>query len=334
MVRILVIAGVLLALFAVAQGAVQTAGGGRAILSGRQRRIAPRRHWISRTGRITDNRRSTAGPHRASCRLYYSAPVAAYSYKLLQNSGINKVILCGPSHHVPLQGVSIYGPGVIWKTPLGNVICDDTLCNRFLAFDKRFTVAEQAQAREHSLEVQLPFLQTVLKDFRIVPMGMGTQNASDVELLARALESLKLDDHTIMIASSDWQHYRPAAQGYKMDSLGMACLTQLDGDRLQQYLDDGIVEMCGGGPAVAVLRAAIARGANKVKILKYGDSGDITGDKSSVVGYVAVAIYKSTTPAKSSDKKTSETKAKTPEIHRFPIRFRKEEAAGNRSPVD
>jgi AmmeMemoRadiSam system protein B len=239
----------------------------------------------------------------------YSAPVAAYCYKLLQNSGVDRVILCGPSHYTPLRGISVYGPGVSWRTPLGNVRCDDSLCNRLLAFDKRFIVAEQVHAREHSLEVQLPFLQTVLKDFRIVPLALGTQSASEVELLARALESLKLDDHTVMIASSDWQHYRPASQGHEMDSLGMACLTQLDADRLQQYLDDGAVEMCGGGPAVAVLKAAMARGANKVKILKYGDSGDITGDKSSVVGYVAVAINKSTVPAsKSSGKKTSEVK--------------------------
>lgn len=241
----------------------------------------------------------------------YSAPVAAYAYKLLQNSDINKAILCGPSHQVAYQGLALYGPGVSWKTPLGIVKCDDSLCNRLLMFDKRIAVSEQSQAREHSLEVQLPFLQTVLKDFRIVPIGMGTQNPSDVEALARALELLKLDYHTIMIASSDWQHYRPAAQGYKMDSLGMACLMQLDGDRLEQYLDDGFVEMCGGGPAVAVLKAAIARGANKVKILKYGDSGDITGDKSAVVSYVAVAIYKSANPpGKTSDKKATETKAK------------------------
>jgi MEMO1 family protein len=241
----------------------------------------------------------------------YSAPVAAYAYKLLQYSGVDKVILCGPSHQVAYQGIALYGPGISWKTPLGVVKCDDTLCNRLLAFDKRITVSEQSQAREHSIEVQLPFLQSILKDFRIVPIGMGTQDASDVELLAHTLESLKLDDHTILIASSDWQHYHPAAQGYRMDSLGMACLMQLDGDRLQQYLDDGTVEMCGGGPAVAVLQAAIARGANKVRILKYGDSGDITGDKSTVVGYVAVAIYKSTNPAgKSSDVKRTETKAK------------------------
>ena len=141
----------------------------------------------------------------------YSGPVAAYAYKLFQNAGIDKVILCGPSHQVAYKGMALYGPGVSWKTPLGVVKCDDSLCNRLLAFDKRFIVSEQSQAREHSLEVQLPFLQSVLKDFRIVPVGMGTQNASDVELLARALESLKLDDHTIMIASSDWQHYRPAA---------------------------------------------------------------------------------------------------------------------------
>lgn len=234
----------------------------------------------------------------------YSGPVAAYAYKLLEKSKVNRVILVGPTHRVPYQGIAMYGPGVSWNTPLGTVQCDDSLCNRLLSFDRRITVSELSQAQEHSLEVQLPFLQTVLKDFRLVPLGMGTQSAIEVDLLAHALASLRLDNQSIMIASSDWQHYHPASQGHVMDSLGMDCLLRLDGDRLQQFLDNGKVEMCGGGPAVAVLKAAIARGADKVKILKYGDSGDITGDKSSVVGYVAAAIYRST--AKKPESKSAE----------------------------
>ncbi len=243
----------------------------------------------------------------------YSGPVAAYSYKLLQDSGIKKVILCGPSHYVRYQGVSVYGPGIIWKTPLGNVACDDSLCNKVLAFNELFAVASQPHEREHSLEVQVPFLQTVLKDFRIVPLVMGTQSAMEIDLTAKALASLKLDNHSVMIASSDWQHYRPAKEGYKMDSLGMDCLDKFKIAKLQQYLSTGQVEMCGGGPVLAVLKAAKAMGADKVKILRYGDSGDITGDKSTVVGYVAAAIYKSSSPTKKTDPEKQGQIEKTPE---------------------
>jgi AmmeMemoRadiSam system protein B/AmmeMemoRadiSam system protein A len=224
--------------------------------------------------------------------LVYSGQVAAYSYRLLENSGVERVILCGPTHHFAFEGVSVYGPGVTWKTPLGNVACDDSLCNLLLKYDPRIAVIREAHEREHCLEVQLPYLQTVLPDCRIVPALVGYPPEPAVDLLARALESLKLDRHTVMIASTDWQHYRPAGEGWKMDSLGIACLERLDATALEKNLRSGQVEMCGGSGAVAILKAAIARGANRVKILKYGDSGDVSGDKSSVVGYVAAAIYK------------------------------------------
>ncbi|MCX6825646.1 MAG: AmmeMemoRadiSam system protein B [candidate division Zixibacteria bacterium] len=223
----------------------------------------------------------------------YSGPVAAYSYKLLENSGIKRVILCGPTHRYSFIGLSVYGPGIGWKTPLGTVSCDDTLCNILLKYDPGIRVIPEAHTQEHCLEVQLPFLQTVLKDFKILPVIMGNPDEKTVPLLADALQSLPFDSKTIMIASTDWQHYRSASVGSKMDSLGMGCLKDLDVSRLQKYLAEGKVEMCGGGAAVAVIRAAIAKGANQVKILRYGDSGDLAGDKSQVVGYLAAVLYKS-----------------------------------------
>ncbi len=225
--------------------------------------------------------------------LVYSGQIAAYAYKLLENSGISKVVLCGPSHQYGFQGISVYGPGIIWKTPLGNQFCDDTLCNWLGSYNKNISVIPEAHAREHCLEVQLPYLQTVLKDFKIVPMIMGHPDKANVDLLTQALSSLPFDKKTFFVSSTDWQHYRPASQGGEMDSLGIDCLRNLDANGLEKYLQEGKVEMCGGAPAVAVIRAAIAKGANKVKILKYGDSGDISGDKSSVVGYVAAVLYKS-----------------------------------------
>lgn len=225
--------------------------------------------------------------------LIYSGPVAAYSYKLLEKFQPQTVILCGPSHYVAFRGVSVYGPGVVWRTPLGQVACNDQLCRQLMKFDPGIDTIPEAQRQEHSLEVQLPYLQTVLSNFTIVPLVMGQQDHETIVMLGDALKSLKTDDKTILIAASDWQHYRPAREGWPMDSLGIECVKALDADRLERVLGTRGTEACGGGPVVAVLRAAIARGANRVKILKYGDSGDITGDKSSVVGYVAAAIYKS-----------------------------------------
>jgi hypothetical protein len=104
-----------------------------------------------------------------------------------------------------------------------------------------------------------------------------------------------------MIASTDWQHYHSAAAGWKLDSLGIACIESLDADRLEKYLSEKKVEACGGAAAVAVVKAAVARGANEVRILKYGDSGDVSGDKSSVVGYLAAAIYRTDDSEKQSE---------------------------------
>ncbi len=239
----------------------------------------------------------------------YSGPVAAYSYKLLEGSGIDKVILCGPSHRSGFQGVSVYGPGVKWQTPLGVVNCNDKLCQRLIDYDPSISVIPEAQSQEHSLEVQLPFLQTVLGNFTLVPAEMGYQSPETIEMFGKALASLPFDKKTVMIASSDWQHYKSALAGWQFDSLGIECVKSLDPDRLEKYLQSDKTEACGGGPIVSVMRAAIAHGANRVAILKHGDSGDITGDKSSVVGYLAAVLYeadsKSSDPPESKEMKSS-----------------------------
>ncbi len=225
--------------------------------------------------------------------LIYSGQIAAYGYKLLENSGIDKVILCGPSHRYSFMGLSVFGPFVNWKTPLGIVKCNNLICDKLIGFDSDIEIIRQAHQQEHSLEVQLPYLQTVLGNFELIPIAMGNQDKDNINLLARALESVDSAKNMIMIASSDWQHFRPASDGWKLDSLGLSCIENMDVDKLEQYLESKEVEMCGGGPAAAVMKAAISKGADRVKILKYGDSGDITGDKSNVVGYAAIAIYKS-----------------------------------------
>ncbi len=244
--------------------------------------------------------------------IVYSGQIAAYSYKLLESSSIDRVILCGPSHRYPFSGLSVYGPGIEWKTPLGNIACNDSLCNRLLDYHSNIKIIPEAHNREHCLEVQLPYLQRVLPYFTIVPIIMGRQDRMTVELLADALVSLEPDSTTVIVSSTDWQHYRPASAGWPMDSLGIDCLVNLDFNRLQRYLDNGKVEACGGGPTISVIKAAVALGANRAKMLKYGDSGDLSGDKSKVVGYVAAVLYKADTDSDRSTAQASPEKKDDP----------------------
>ncbi len=206
--------------------------------------------------------------------LEYSGKIAAHSYNLLEGVDIDNVILCGPSHRYRYDGLSVFGPFVNWKTPLGSVKCNNVLCDRLIRFNGKIEVFKQAHAQEHNLEVQLPYLQTVLSDFQITPVAMGEQSSENINLLAEALVSLNPDQKTVMVASTDWQHFRSASEGWKMDSLGLDCLSNLDADKLESLIIAKQVELCGGGPTVAVMKAAVKLGADKVKILKYGDSGD------------------------------------------------------------
>ncbi|MEW5795223.1 MAG: AmmeMemoRadiSam system protein B [Candidatus Zixiibacteriota bacterium] len=231
--------------------------------------------------------------------LIYSGPIAAHAYQLLGEVQPQSVILCGPSHRYPFRGVSVYGPGVQWRTPLGTVKCDDRLCRQAMGHDPRIAAIVAAHQQEHCLEVQLPYLQTVLSSFTIVPLLMGQPDHETVAMLGDVLTSLGANGRTVIIAASDWQHYHSAKEGRPLDSLGIECVRSLDADRLERLLGTGGVEACGGGSVAAVIRASVALGANRVKVLKYGDSGDVSGDKSSVVGYLAAAIYKVTDAVKS-----------------------------------
>ena len=230
--------------------------------------------------------------------LIYSGPVAAYAYRQIEGRGYDKVVICGPSHRYGFEGSSVAAPGEVWQTPLGRVECDSEYC-RLLSQTAGISVIPEAHRAEHSVEVQLPFLQTVLRDFKLVPIALGYPRSEAVRALSEGLRSLPNDDKTLLIAATDWQHYRSRAVGWPMDSLGIDCLLSLEPERLDRLLASDKVEACGGGTVVAVMRAAKARGADKAVLLRYGDSGDITGVGDEVVGYVAAAIYRSHDAAES-----------------------------------
>jgi len=225
--------------------------------------------------------------------LIYSGPVAAFAYRQLQGRNIDLVILVGPSHFIRFDGVAAYAHGG-FETPLGVADIDDACVARLMAETPIIRDEPDAHAREHSLEMQLPFVRYLAPRARIVPLLIGTQTAATASALADALEHVLAETITsgrvVIVASSDLSHYHDAETAAQLDGIVIDRVSALDPDGLQQTLDERPDHACGGGPIVAVMRAARALGATRASILRYADSGDVSGDKSSVVGYLAAAF--------------------------------------------
>ena len=239
----------------------------------------------SATG-VTGNLAAIIAPHAG---LMYSGPVAAHAYRLLRDRTFDVAVLVGPSHFVGFDGVSIYPSGV-FETPFGPVRIDAD-CARAIAAATPIVVEHlAAHSREHSLEMQLPFVRRLLPRAAIVPLVVGWQTPVVSRELGRALAVALRDMPAVMVASSDLSHYEDASTAHAMDLQVIEAVEQFDPDALQALLERNDRHACGGGPMVAVMRAAKALGARDSVILNYADSGDVSGDKSSVVGYLAAAF--------------------------------------------
>jgi MEMO1 family protein len=221
--------------------------------------------------------------------LRYSGPVAAHAYHLLRDRAFDVAVLVGPSHFVGFDGVAIVSSGG-FESPLGVSLIDEA-CAQTLR-EASSVIREQAAAhvREHSLEMQLPFLQRLAPAVPIVPLVMGYQTPQTARALGDALAIAVKGRRALLVASTDLSHYHDADTARALDSIVIDCVSQLDADRLQHALDVQPEHACGGGPTVAVMRAAQQLGARDAVVLNYADSGDVSGDKSAVVGYLAAAI--------------------------------------------
>ncbi len=246
--------------------------------------------------------------------IFYSGRVAGYSYRLLKEMQPQTVVLIGPSHYVPFHGVSVYDRGY-FRTPLGLLPVDTILARKIGSMSEDIRFFPEAFAREHNIEVQLPFLQRVCPDVKIVPLVMGSQSPDDVRMLRDVLVEVLREHEALLIGSTDLSHFYPATQAIKLDEVCMADVRALDGELLLQHLASGKTEMCGGGPAAAVILAARELGADKGRILKYGDSGDVgPQDKSRVVGYLAAALVDTATAPAEKKEKTARDKGETMEL--------------------
>ena len=228
----------------------------------------------------------------------YSAHVAAHAYALIKGKPIRRVIVISPSHVEAFHGASVYS-GDAYQTPLGLIKVDKEFCGRLAALSSLIEESEKGhgtayQGRgEHALEVQLPFLQRTLDDFQIVPVVMGDQASETCRALGLAMAKLADGSETLIIASSDLSHYHSYDEAVRLDRKVIVAIERWDYMSLLYNLSNRTWEACGGGPIVAAMIASEEMGANKAKILKYANSGDVPpGDKSHVVGYVAVALYR------------------------------------------
>jgi len=229
----------------------------------------------------------------------YSGPVAAYAYREIQGQKYDAVIVISPCHVEYFPFAAVY-PGDAYLTPLGKVSVDKKLATECVTADGLVKFANQGHLSrkfdrtEHSLEVQLPFLQTVLPNTPIVPIVIGTQDWNVLKSLGEKLGHLLTKKNILIVASSDFSHYHPYAECQKIDQRAIASLKRLDPQNFYQGLTAKTFEACGGGPITALLIAAQKMNNPKIEILNVANSGDVPqGDKSGVVGYVAAAFYQS-----------------------------------------
>ncbi|MDD3643265.1 MAG: AmmeMemoRadiSam system protein B [Candidatus Krumholzibacteria bacterium] len=224
----------------------------------------------------------------------YSGGVAAAGYSLISGGPYETVVVIAPCH-VDFFGYSSVYDGDAYETPLGRIPVDRELASRIAGGGLiRLGGAGHELGRggrgEHSLEVQLPFLQVAIGEFRLVPIVMGDQSAPAIEALGASLARELKGARALIVASTDLSHFHDDRSARSLDGVFMENISSFDVEGLREALAQGSTEACGGGPAAAALIAAAGLGADRCSILRYATSGDVSGDRGNVVGYVSAAI--------------------------------------------
>lgn len=219
----------------------------------------------------------------------YSGKTAAYAYNLLKEKDIRTVVVISPSHSEYFPGICIY-EGDTYETPFGEIEMDKLKINKLCEESRIIFKGMQGHRKEHALEVQLPFLQLMLQDFKIIPIVMGDQSKMFIDELAANLIKI-YDDKTLIVSSSDLSHFHDAETSDKLDSIIENRINNFDFDSLQADLEINKCEACGGGPIVAMMKAASLLNINHSEVLNRTNSGEVTGDTNEVVGYLSAVVY-------------------------------------------
>jgi AmmeMemoRadiSam system protein B len=217
---------------------------------------------------------------------YYSGPVAAHAYNELADDGVpDTAVILGPNHTGYGHPVSVW-VGAVWNTPFGEVEINEALARRLLG--GVIEADETAHMHEHSIEVQLPWLQHLYESVRIVPIAMLAQDIETARAVGKAIS--RSDDNLIIVASSDFTHYEPHNIAMERDGSVIEAIVNLDEEELYERCQRLNCTMCGYGPVASVIVAAKEMGAKRASLLKYATSGDTSGDFSQVVGYGSIVI--------------------------------------------
>jgi len=208
----------------------------------------------------------------------YSGLTAACAYSALKETIINRVVVLGPAHRVPFYGMALSGYDA-FATPLGDIRLDAEAMHKALTLPE-VQVNDAAHAQEHSLEVQLPFLQTVLGDFSLLPICIGSVQPDAV---ARVIENLWGDEKTLFVISSDLSHYHPYAEAGALDQQSIDTVLEMRGELNHE-------QACGATGINALLSVSRRHGLT-AQLLDYRNSGDTAGDRDRVVGYASIAFY-------------------------------------------
>lgn len=220
----------------------------------------------------------------------YSGPTAARALKLLSGRDNVTVVMFGTSHRAFLQQAAVYPRGA-WHTPLGDVPVDEELARAILEADKFFVESERAHAEEHSLEVQLPFMQRLLPSFRIVPIMFLRPSFEQCARAGRAIARACQGRNVVLLASTDLYHGESYAEAKRTDSVTVELLTRFDPEELHRALTEERAQACGGYAVVAMMIAARELEADRATVLAQTNSNDVTGQRSGYcVGYSAAAF--------------------------------------------
>jgi AmmeMemoRadiSam system protein B len=223
----------------------------------------------------------------------FSGAVAAHAYyELAQDGKPDTVVILGPNHTGYGSALSLMDEGV-WRTPLGDVEIDGETANQIVQETRLVDVDDVAHRFEHSIEVQLPFLQYLYgSEFKFVPVCFQLQDLPSAVEVGKALVEVLASKNAVVIASSDMTHYEPQGNAAAKDMAALKAVEAMDEKRFYSIIETQNVTACGYGPIAAVITAAKGLGAKEAKLLCYRSSGDVTGDYSSVVGYAAVSFKK------------------------------------------
>lgn len=228
----------------------------------------------------------------------YSGAVAAHAYKLLDAGAFDRVLIVAPSHRAAFSGVCATRKEG-YRTPLGVVPIDRELVEELQSKSAWVQDHPEAEALEHSLEIQLPFLQVTLGDFRLTPLLMGDQSFSMCESLSTIIHELCRNRKVLLVASTDLSHFHSYQEAKALDRQVLKKMEAFDPRGLSEELASRHCEACGGGPMITVMLTARKLGADTARVLHYANSGDVTGDRSGVVGYMAGVIFRSSAAEKS-----------------------------------